>query len=874
MVCRSLKVASVMAHAVFAAALLIPPGALAQTPTQAPAQTSTQAPATRGFGPDRTIRPPANAAISPDGLRAAWAADRDHSIVSATRAPGGEWSAPNRLLTTRGVVQAMVFSPDGKSIAYENRRTWKDDNTANDTWQFICVYDIATRQISYVDPSFDVDADPQWSPDGSQITFTRKVEGLPDAHLTRPVTRLQLGAYTPPPKRPSERFTMASIIAAQFIYPPAPSGDGKGLAYITREAKVRNVYYLPLGGSARRIASYPGDEGQDMSDAPAVSRTGAAVAYVHGGRINRQGDAPNPTSFPDMPQQQVWIVGTVNDAPRFLGPGRDPMFTPDDRYVLWRAGGKVMGASLTWRKGRLFGVGSPEEFLTGSRAGLRFSPDGGKAAYEQGDGVEVYDFATRTAVVIPHGADVDRGPIWSPDGASLIFRRESGRSSGQPRNACGRERYCGPLTADQPWSIWTVHLSDLKPRMLWQGHAGQGSVFYALDQTLSPGQHGDQMFWTANDRIVFPWEGDGWRHLYSIPAAGGAATLLTPGDGEVETAALTADRTHIVYATNIGELGRRHIWTVGFDSAPPRALTGGEKDQWSPVPLSGGKIAYINAGWADPPHVIVQDSKGKMLAARFPQTPAKFPASLLVKPQLVSFPATDGQTAYGQLFVPAKTNGCAIIFSHGGMRRQMLPGFHYMDAYQYLYEMNQYLASRGCVVLSVDYRSGIMYGLDFRNAPGFGYAGNSELRDFVGAAKYLLARKDVDAGRGVGVYGLSWGGYMTSELLAQHSDLFKAGFDMAGVHYAGDAEGEKYSAIGNIASWTSPVFLAQGDDDMNVDFNQGTTLARTLQVKRPNVELKQQVLPGQTHDLYLTYEQLVAIYDEGSNWLLDHMGVK
>ena len=125
----------------------------------------------------------------------------------------------------------------------------------------------------------------------------------------------------------------------------------------------------------------------------------------------------------------------------------------------------------------------------------------------------------------------------------------------------------------------------------------------------------------------------------------------------------------------------------------------------------------------------------------------------------------------------------------------------------------------------------------------------------------------------VGVAGHSYGAFMVANLLA-HSDLFKAGFDMAGVHYAGDAEGERYSAIGNIDTWTSPVFLAQGDDDMNVNFNQGTTLARTLQVKRPNVELRQQVLPGQTHDLYLTYEQLVGIYDEGSNWLLAHMGVK
>lgn len=70
------------------------------------------------------------------------------------------------------------------------------------------------------------------------------------------------------------------------------------------------------------------------------------------------------------------------------------------------------------------------------------------------------------------------------------------------------------------------------------------------------------------------------------------------------------------------------------------------------------------------------------------------------------------------------------------------------------------------------------------------------------------------------------------------------------------------------------MFLAQGDDDMNVDFNEGTVMARALQAQRPQVEMRQQVLPGQTHDLYLTFEQLVQIYQAGSDFLLHHMDVK
>lgn len=191
-----------------------------------------------------------------------------------------------------------------------------------------------------------------------------------------------------------------------------------------------------------------------------------------------------------------------------------------------------------------------------------------------------------------------------------------------------------------------------------------------------------------------------------------------------------------------------------------------------------------------------------------------------------------------------------------------------------MYELNQYLTSRGCVVLSVEYRSSIMRGEAFRNAPGWGFAGNSELLDFVGAAHFLMAREDVDGSRGVGIYGLSWGGYMTANALARHADIFTVGFDMAGVHNSSNDAGAPYSAGGNVATWSSPVLLAQGDDDRNVSFREGMTLARALQVERPEVELVQRVFPGETHDLNLTFEHLVGIYAEGAEFLLRHLGIQ
>jgi dipeptidyl aminopeptidase/acylaminoacyl peptidase len=827
-------------------------------------------------GPAETIlKPPPSASLSPDALRAAWASDDRRHLLSATRsAPSSDWTAPDRLLSTRGRIGKIVFSPDGRRIAYEDQRTWLDDGTASDKWQFIAVYDLASRQIEYVDPAFDLDTDPRWSQDGLSITFTRGVDGLLSSEVTRPVPAFSATAtWQPPPLLPSERFTMASIIATPYIEPPAPAGDGLSLAYLTREAESRNVYFLRVGEKARRLVNYADDDGRNLSDI-VVSKSGGAVAYVRGGRVNRQGDSPNPPSSTDMPQQQVWLIGSDNDAPRLLGAGNEPVFTPDDQYVLWRSGGTVMAAALAWSNHRLLGVGEPESFLLGPHTGMRFSPDGKKVAYERGGAIEVRDLTAHTTVQIPHGNDLDLGPVWARDSQRLAFRREPSDSPGLERNWCGGgERYCGPMRSEHPWAIWTVTLASLVPHQIWQAKPGVGSVYYHLDQHYSPGQFGDELFWSASDRIAFIWEGDGWRHLYAVPAGGGEATLLTPGDGEVETVAMSTDRMQLFYATNIGDLGRRHISSVGFDGAPPHQITSGEKSEWAPVPLAAGRLAYLGAGWADPPHVSIREANGATRVAVLPQARASFPGKLLVKPELVEFPASDGQKVFGQLFVPARPNGCAIVFSHGGIRRQMLPGFHYMEAYQYLYEMNQYLASRGCVVLSVEYRSSIMRGEAFRNAPGWGFTDNSEIRDFVGAAQYLLARKDVDAKRGVGIYGLSWGGYMTAEALALHSDLFKVGFDMAGVHTTPDPVGLAHSAVGQLETWGSPVLLMQGDDDMNVNFNDGVVLARALQTRRPQVELVQHAVPGQTHEMDQTYRQLVQVYSEGSEFLLSHLRV-
>jgi len=194
-----------------------------------------------------------------------------------------------------------------------------------------------------------------------------------------------------------------------------------------------------------------------------------------------------------------------------------------------------------------------------------------------------------------------------------------------------------------------------------------------------------------------------------------------------------------------------------------------------------------------------------------------------------------------------------MIFVHGGPQRQMLLGYHYRYVYHMFYAVNEWLASQGYVVMSINYRSGIGYGRSFRTAPGTEARGNSEYQDIVAGARYLQSRPDVDPKR-IGIYGLSYGGLLTAQALARNSDIFAAGVDYAGVHLYGsslDPNDLSYqsSAISQIDKWKSPVLLIQGDDDRNVNFAQTVGLVQLLRQRDVYHELI--VFPDDVHDSLL-----------------------
>jgi dipeptidyl aminopeptidase/acylaminoacyl peptidase len=398
----------------------------------------------------------------------------------------------------------------------------------------------------------------------------------------------------------------------------------------------------------------------------------------------------------------------------------------------------------------------------------------------------------------------------------------------------------------------------------------------------------DVSFSFAGDRIVFGSEQDGRNHLYSIAAtavsaaSGSAAVLLTPGEFDTEDVALTPDLKSLIYSSNEGDVDRRHIWRVSVEGGQAQhALSHGNTIEFTPVVTSdGNSVVCLGSSAISPAMPYALTASGHaMIAAQ--ALPKDFPSAQLVTPQQVIFKSEDGLTLHGQLFVPKNAEGKklpALVFMHGGPIRQMMLGFHYMDYYHNAYAMNQYLASRGYAVLSVNYRLGIMYGRDFREAPNSIWRGAAEYKDVVAAGEYLQALPQVDPQR-VGLWGGSYGGFLTAMGLAKNSDIFKAGVDFHGVHdwsvfftqrpYFGtlamkppdeDAAIKlawESSPDAYVDTWRSPVLLIQGDDDRNVPFEQTVDLAQRL--RDHHVPFEQLVLPDEIHG-FLMWKSWIRAY--------------
>jgi len=667
----------------------------------------------------------------------------------------------------------------------------------------------------------------------------------------------------------SKSFTIEQIMSAPFPHNLVVSPAGDRVAWIFNARGRRNIWLAEAPNYlAKKLTSYDKDDGQELGGLD-FSPDGSIIVFVRGAPRNRQGYHPNPTSNPHGAVQAVWAVKISGGKPWKLGDGSNPKVSPKGDLIVFERGGQLFKAPIDSVKKdtHLFKARGRNSFYV-------WSPDGSKLAFvsERDDHsfIGIYDLDRETITWIAPSVDKDCEPVWSPDCKSIAFIRFPGTIADPPRNF---------LVQTFPFAIWVANVETGEGQQVWASPDSSGG--FAQSYPLHP------LMWGVDNLLIFYSEHEGWMHLYSVSIKDGKTVRLTPGEYEVEDCCLSPDRKTLIFSANRDDVDRRHLWSINVTGGKAKRLTLGNGIEWQPVISAHGIDMFFLCSTAfqsaAPAVMNLKNGKPRLIA---PETiPDDYPMNKLVEPEQVIFKAPDGLMIHAQLFLPKETETGdqhpAVIYIHGGPKRQMLLGWHMWEYYNKCYAFNQFLTGKGYVVLSVNFRAGIGYGRSFRTASNQGHTGASEYQDIVAAARYLHKRLEVDPKR-IGLWGGSYGGYLTALGLARDSELFAAGVDLHGAHnwasflrrlfegrwiiYGEDMMRLAYesSPVADIRFWYSPVLFIHGDDDPEVDFIQTTDLIQRLR-KEGKAHVEMLIFPDESHG-FLRHDRWIQAYQTAADF--------
>ncbi len=672
-------------------------------------------------------------------------------------------------------------------------------------------------------------------------------------------------------------FFLFQFVFAQsvpdFLSVPFPSAlsvspDGKKLAWVFNEQGERNIYLAtsPEYGT-EKLTDYQGDNGMDLGEL-VFSPDGKHLSFVRGNTKNGQGEPANPALLQENTEQRVFLMDLEKKTISTIGAGNSPLFHPNGQSLVYLRAGKVYMKALQSND-----AGESPLFVNrGSVSQLSWSPDGKWLAFKSDRTdhafVGLFHLEQKKLVYPETSMDHDGYARWSPDGKHLAYLRVP--------NIHNRVLF-SPVKESNPWSIRVLDMTNMTAREVFKAKEGIGSV---MVRDL-PAQN-ERLWWAGNEEIVFPWENNGWIQLYRVHAATGSWERLTPGSGFVERVQTTFDPDELLITSNNFKISGRQVVRLDLKNKAVALISDLEENHWSPIRTTDG-LAYISSNHQRPAWPMLKTSQKEIkLAAEL--YPEQFP-DRLVKPELLQIRAEDGFVSHAYLYKPkdyeAGKKYPAVIFLHGGSRRQMLDGFNYSAYYSNADAMQQYFASQGFMALTLNYRSGIGYGIHFREAENYGASGGSEVADLMATADYLAARPDVEASQIV-PWGGSYGGYLTSHALAQAPGKFLAGVNIHGVHDWNNViptfnpwyQAEKFPEIAerafqsspmyHVANWKDPVLLISGDDDRNVVFSESVELIEIL--RKQGVEVEQLVFPDEVHS-FLLHQNWVKAYEAAFDFI-------
>lgn len=437
------------------------------------------------------------------------------------------------------------------------------------------------------------------------------------------------------------------------------------------------------------------------------------------------------------------------------------------------------------------------------------------------------------------------------------------------------------VSADGRYVVAWVQAADNKDRWIVavDPDTGKTRVLDWLHDEAWINQSGTGGFLPDNRTLYFTSEADGWAHLYTIDVAqeGAKARQLTSGPFEVSGVSLAPDKTRFYLVTSETHPGERHMYSMALDGGSRTRITSMTGSNIGEVSPDGGMIALVHSYSNKPPELYLMPNRPGASATQVTTTPTEEWRSFRwVDPQVLTYKARDGANVYARLYTPEMVGARrdpsrpGVIFVHGAGYTQN--AHKYWPSYYREYMFHHLLASRGYVVLDADYRASSGYGRDWRTAI-YRHMGGTDLDDIVDGAKFLIASQKVDPKR-IGLYGGSYGGFITLMAMFTAADTFAAGAALRPVtdwaHYnhgytsdilnqpQDDAEAYRRSSPIYFAEGLKGVLLiCHGLVDTNVHVQDSMRLAqRLIELRKHNWELA--VYPVENH----AFEQETSWADE------------
>ncbi len=378
------------------------------------------------------------------------------------------------------------------------------------------------------------------------------------------------------------------------------------------------------------------------------------------------------------------------------------------------------------------------------------------------------------------------------------------------------------------------------------------------------GGPGGGMGWLAdNQTIYFTSERDGFNHLYEVNYEGGAPRQLTTGRFEIDGLTLSRDKSTFYLTTSEGSFYERHLWSMRADGSNKTRLTKAVGNHAVQVSPDEESLADIYSYTTKPPELYMQANSAMVDGKKVTTSPApEFSQYPWIDTPIVEIPARDGAKVPGHLYKPKNyaKGGPAVIFVHGAGYTQNIHRW-WAGGYYHEYLFHHFLMEHGYMVLDIDYRASKGYGRDWRTAI-YRHMGGQDLDDQVDAAKWLVAAQGADAKR-LGVYGGSYGGFITLMAMFTQPDVFAAGAALRPVtdwayynqNYSGnilnqpqtDSEAyKKSSPIYYAGGLKGALLICHGMVDTNVQFVDTVRLIQKLiELRKENWDLA--VYPVEDH---------------------------